>query len=116
VVLRLAGDGHRLAAGRHGRLLSEVRATWWCRARARQLAGLEPARLKTRLAGLEAKLDTLHDQERTLGAQLADPSGHYDPQALASVADRLRDTLATGETRADQSALAAADQGAPRQR
>jgi site-specific DNA recombinase len=58
---------------------------------------LEPARFKTRLADLEAELDTLHDQERALTAQLADPTESFDPQALATVADRLRDTLAAGE-------------------
>ena len=58
---------------------------------------LEPGRFKTRLADLQGKLDTLHEQERTLAAQLADPTESYDPQALATVADRLRDTLAAGE-------------------
>ena len=33
----------------------------------------------------------------TLAAQLADPADTLDPAALAAVADRLRDTLATGE-------------------
>ncbi|MGH3050402.1 MAG: hypothetical protein ACRDLK_09595, partial [Gaiellaceae bacterium] len=48
---------------------------------------LEPGRFKTRLAGLQAKLDTLHDQERSLASQLADPTESFDAQALATVAD-----------------------------
>ena len=58
---------------------------------------LEPGQFKTRLADLHAKLDTLREQEQTLTAQLADPAEAVDPAALAAVADRLRDTLATGE-------------------
>ena len=58
---------------------------------------LEPGQFKTRLADLESKLDTLRDPEHTLAGQLADPAGGFDPQALASVADRLRETLAAGE-------------------
>jgi site-specific DNA recombinase len=58
---------------------------------------LEPGQFKTRLADLEAKLDTLHEQEHAVAAQLVDPAESFDPQALASVADRLRDTLAAGE-------------------
>ena len=58
---------------------------------------LEPGKFKTRLADLDAKLDTLREQEHTLTAQLADPVDSFDPQALTAVADRLRDTLATGE-------------------
>ena len=58
---------------------------------------LEPGQFKTRLGDLESKLDTLRDQEHTLAGQLADPAEGFDPQALASVADRLRDTLAAGE-------------------
>ena len=54
-------------------------------------------RFKTRLADLEAKLETLHEQEQMLAAQLTDPAESFDPQALASVADQLRDTLAAGE-------------------
>jgi site-specific DNA recombinase len=58
---------------------------------------LEPGQFKTRLADLQAKLDTLREQEHELAAQLADPAEAFDPGALAAVADRLRDTLATGE-------------------
>jgi site-specific DNA recombinase len=58
---------------------------------------LEPGQFKSRLADLQVKLETLRDQERTLAAQLADPAESFDPQALASVADQLRDTLAAGE-------------------
>ena len=58
---------------------------------------LDPGQFKTRLADLQAKLDTLREQEQTLTAQLADPTEAFDPAALAAVADRLRDTLATGE-------------------
>lgn len=58
---------------------------------------LEPGQFKTRLADLEAKLETLHDQGQTLVAQLADPAESFDPKTLATVADRLRDTLAAGE-------------------
>jgi site-specific DNA recombinase len=58
---------------------------------------LEPGQFNTRLADLQTKLDTLREQDRTLAAQLADPAGSFDPPALASVADRLRDTLAAGE-------------------
>ena len=58
---------------------------------------LDPGQFKTRLSELEAKLGTLHEQERTLAARLADPAEGFDPQALARVADRLRDTLAAGE-------------------
>ena len=39
----------------------------------------------------------LREQEQTLASQLSDPGESFDPQALATVADRLRDTLATGE-------------------
>ena len=42
-------------------------------------------------------LETLHEQENTLASQLADPAESFDLQALATVADRLRDTLAAGE-------------------
>jgi site-specific DNA recombinase len=58
---------------------------------------LEPGQFKTRLADLQAKLDTLREQEHELAARLADPTDTIDPAALAAVADRLRDTLATGE-------------------
>ena len=58
---------------------------------------LEPGQFKARLADLEAKLDTLRDQEHTLAAQLSNPAETFDPQALVTVADRLRDTLAAGE-------------------
>ena len=58
---------------------------------------LDPGQFKTRLAALQTKLDTLREQEQTLTAQLADPAEAFDPGALAAVADRLRDTLATGE-------------------
>jgi hypothetical protein len=39
----------------------------------------------------------LREQEQALAGQLADPAESFDPQALATVADRLRDTLAAGE-------------------
>ena len=58
---------------------------------------LEPGQFKIRLADLQAKLDTLRELEETLSLQLADPGDALDPGALAAVADRLRDTLATGE-------------------
>jgi site-specific DNA recombinase len=58
---------------------------------------LEPGQFKIRLADLQAKLDTLREQEETLSLHLADPGDAFDPGALAAVADRLRDTLATGE-------------------
>jgi site-specific DNA recombinase len=65
--------------------------------RAFESGDLEPGQFKTRLADLQAKLETLHEQEQALAAQLADPTESFDPQTLASVADRLRDTLAAGE-------------------
>ena len=58
---------------------------------------LDPGQFKTRLADLQEKLDTLHKQEDALAAQLADPAESFDPQALTTVADRLRDTIAAGE-------------------
>ena len=58
---------------------------------------LEPGQFKTRLADLQAKLDTLREKEHELAGQLADPTDTLDPSALAAVADRLRDTLAHGE-------------------
>lgn len=58
---------------------------------------LEPGQFKTRLAELETKLDTLREQEPVLANRLADPAETFDPQALATVADQLRDTLAAGE-------------------
>ena len=58
---------------------------------------LEAGQFKTRLADLQAKLDTLREQGDELAAKLADPADTFDPAALAAVADRLRDTLALGE-------------------
>jgi site-specific DNA recombinase len=58
---------------------------------------LEPGKFKSRLADLEAKLEMLREQQQALASQLADPGESLDPQALATVADRLRDTLAAGE-------------------
>ena len=58
---------------------------------------LEPGQLRTRLAKLETRLETLREHEQTLTDQLADPTDTIDPAALAAVADQLRDTLATGE-------------------
>ncbi|MDE3131181.1 MAG: recombinase family protein, partial [Acidobacteriota bacterium] len=62
-----------------------------------EIGDLEPGQFKTRLADLQEKLDTLHEQERTLAARLSDPTEGLDPHALATVADRLRDTLAAAE-------------------
>ena len=45
---------------------------------------LEPGQFKTRLADLDAKLETLREQEQTLAAQLVDPTESFDPQALAA--------------------------------
>jgi site-specific DNA recombinase len=58
---------------------------------------LDPDQFKTRLAELQTKLDVLRDQEQTLNHQLADPADTLDPAALNAVADKLRDTLTTGE-------------------
>jgi site-specific DNA recombinase len=58
---------------------------------------LEPSQFKTRLADLETKLDKLHEREHALAARLVDPGESFDAQALATVADRLRETLAAGE-------------------
>ena len=40
---------------------------------------LEPGQFKTRLADLQAKLDTLREQEQTLTARLADPANRSIP-------------------------------------
>ena len=58
---------------------------------------LEPDQFKNRLADLEARLETLRAREQALAAQFADPAESLDPEALAVVADRLRDTLARSE-------------------
>ena len=63
-----------------------------------EIGDLEPGQFKTRLAELEAK--TRHAPRTGADAHRAarrPRPTRFDPAALAAVADRLRDTLATGE-------------------
>lgn len=84
----------------HGAVANEIRRSEHVLDRYYQAfenGDLEPGQFKARLAELEAKLETLREQEQSLAAQLADPAETLDAAALAAVADRLRDTLAAGE-------------------
>jgi site-specific DNA recombinase len=59
---------------------------------------LDASRLQTRLAELEARLESLREQDAALADQLnVDPGAGIDQASLAAVADRLRDTLEAGE-------------------
>ena len=49
----------------------------------------EPGQFKTRLADLDIKFDTLREKEQALASQLAYPAESFDPQALATVAERF---------------------------
>jgi site-specific DNA recombinase len=59
---------------------------------------LDAGRLQTRLAELEARLESLRDRDAALVDQLnVDTGADVDQASLAAVADRLRDTLEAGE-------------------
>ena len=59
---------------------------------------LDAGRFQARLTELEARLESLHDQEAALTSQLrADDGTNLDTVSLAAVADHLQDTLVRGE-------------------
>ncbi len=61
---------------------------------------LDAARFQNRLAELEARLASLRDRDAALAAEFesdTDTDAGLDPASLAAVADRLRDTLETGD-------------------
>jgi site-specific DNA recombinase len=59
---------------------------------------LDAGRFQARLTELEGRLESLHEHDASLTSQFgADDNAHFDPASLATVAHRLRDTLAAGE-------------------
>jgi site-specific DNA recombinase len=59
---------------------------------------LDPARFKQRLSALDARLDTLHDQDQALALEMApDEPTTPDRPSLQAVANRLDHTIAHGE-------------------
>ncbi len=68
---------------------------------------LDHARFKDRLSALDARLDTLHDQDQALAGELdADAPTAPDTATLHAVADHLEHTIAHGETEQAKALLA----------
>jgi site-specific DNA recombinase len=60
---------------------------------------LDPARFKERLSGLDARLDTLHGQDRALAHEIAaDTPTAPDTAGLEAVADELARVVAAGDS------------------
>jgi site-specific DNA recombinase len=72
-----------------------------------EVGDLNPANFKERLTTLTARLEALHDRDRTLAADLsAEAPATPDKAALRAVADRLDHVIASGEPEQAKALLA----------